>query len=210
MILLSALLGVAPTYYYYISALVLVILIVMMSRRESRRKFFVALKRKPQNIPLVMITCCFIWYSFNLSAISLTTTTIHAKTGLMGFVIMLVSVLAVVCCMRAFPYRKKAVIPMLVLTFVMLGIVLACDSVYLSTVAGKIADGTVTAEKVGKETFGNIDNTQKIMIVHIVMLAVAVLLTATLPVYRKWIRKINTSIEVAENAEMGTIDISGE
>ena len=61
MVLLSALLGIAPTYYYYISALILAAFIFIMIRRESRRRFFVALKRKPQNIPLVMITCCFLW-----------------------------------------------------------------------------------------------------------------------------------------------------
>ena len=67
MILLSALLGVAPTYYYYISAFFLVVFAFIMIRRESRRRFFVALKRKPQSIPLVMVTCCFIWYSFKMT-----------------------------------------------------------------------------------------------------------------------------------------------
>ena len=44
----------------------------------------------------------------------------------------------------------------------------------------------------------------------LIMVLVSTALVITLPIYRKWIRKIKTSIEVAENAEMEAIDISGE
>lgn len=205
MALLSALLGVAPTYYYYISALVLVVCAFLMIRKESRRKIFVALKRKPQNIPLVMITCCFIWYSFNLSLVSFTTTRLQSDTGLMGFVIMLLSILVIVCCMNAFPYRKKTKMPMLILAFVMLAIILTCDALYLTTVAGKLAEGKIEVAAVPK-----VIQTRSVLTAHMIMIGIAALLTATLPVYRKWIRKINTSIEIAENVEMEAIDISGE
>ena len=205
MALLSALLGVAPTYYYYISALVLVVCAFLMIRRESRRKIFVALKRKPQNIPLVMITCCFIWYSFNLSLISFTTTRLQSDTGLMGFAIMLLSILVIVCCMNAFPYRKKTKMPMLILAFVMLAIILTCDALYLNTVAGKLAEGKIEVAAIPK-----VIQTRSVLTAHMIMIGIAALLTATLPVYRKWIRKINTSIEIAENVEMEAIDISGE
>ena len=50
----------------------------------------------------------------------------------------------------------------------------------------------------------------KMLNVHRIMLIVGVALVALLPVYSKLLRKINTSIEVAENKDMGTIDISGE
>ena len=58
---------------------------------EFVRKFIVALKRKPQNIPLFAVTICFIWYSVNLSTISLTTSRIQGNLGLTGFAIMLLS-----------------------------------------------------------------------------------------------------------------------
>ena len=205
MILLSALLGIAPTYYYYISALFLVVFAFIMFFRESRRRFFVALKRKPQNVPLVMITCCFIWYSFNLSLVSFTTTRLQADTGLMGFVIMLLSILAIVCCMNAYPYRKSTKRPMLILTFVMVGIIMTCDILYLSTIADKLTAGNVEASAVPK-----VIQTRSLLTVHIVMEGITAIQMATLPVYRKWIRKIKTSIEVEENAEMEAIDISGE
>ncbi len=213
MILLSALLGVGPTYYYAISAVLLsfcVVIFVLPKAKEIRRKIFVALKRKPQNIPLVMITCCFMWYSFNLSLISFTTTKVQSNTGLMSFVIMLMSILVIVCCMRAFPYRKKAVIPMLVLTFVLLAVIFTSDILYLSTMTDKINTGIITESTTGAKEFGDVLKTKSLLTAHSVMLAIAALLTATLPVYRKWIRKINTSIEIEESSEMAEIDISGE
>jgi len=206
MILLSALLGIGPTEYYYISAaLLLTFAAVMIFSKESRRKFFVALKRKPQNIPLVMVIMCFVWYSLNLSVISFTTTRIHSETGLMGFVIMLFSLLAIVCCMRAFPYRKKTVVLMLVLNFVMLAIVLTSDILYLRTIAAKIQEGLIESSALTK-----VYQARSILIAHVAMLGITILLTATLPIYRKWIRKINTSIEVEESGKMEAIDISGE
>ena len=205
MVLLSALLGVAPTYYYIISALILAVFAAMMAFRESRRKFFVALKRKPQNIPLVMITCCFIWYSFNLSLISFTTTRIHSDTGLMGFIIMLVSILAIVSCMRAFPYRKKPVTLMQVLVYVLLAVILICDIFYLRTITAKLGEALIEESAVPKVRL-----TKSVLTAHAVMTGIAAALVATLPVYSKLIRKIRTSIEIEENVEMETIDISGE
>ena len=205
MVLLSALLGVAPTYYYIISALILAVFAAMMAFRESRRKFFVALKRKPQNIPLVMITCCFIWYSFNLSLISFTTTRIQSDTGLMGFIIMLVSILAIVSCMRAFPYRKKPVTLMQVLVYVLLAVILICDIFYLRTITAKLGEALIEESAVPKVRL-----TKSVLTAHAVMTGIAAALVATLPVYSKLIRKIRTSIEIEENVEMETIDISGE
>lgn len=46
--------------------------------------------------------------------------------------------------------------------------------------------------------------------IHIIMLAVAVVLTLLLPVYSKWLRKLKTSIDVGDNGSMEAIDISGE
>ena len=46
--------------------------------------------------------------------------------------------------------------------------------------------------------------------VHTVLLIIGAALTALLPLYRPMIRKINTSVEVEGNEQMGAIDISGE
>ena len=261
---------------------------------EIVRRFFVALKRKPQNIPIVAVVICFVWYSFNLSLISFTTTRLQATNmGLTGFVIMLLSVLAIVCCMNAFPYRKKVNIAMLVLLYIMLAVMIVCDLYYLSCITNKLNANVIGEVRLKAETlagwrFGNLNIamlllivlwgiigiyivssvirssgkneigstvmicieiliilalcvaafrisgivmehqeemlkvrkmdetmqkvlvTERVMQVHLVMTGISALLVATLPVYRKLIRKIDTSIEVAENAEMEAIDISGE
>lgn len=173
---------------------------------EFIRKFFVALKRKPQNIPLVAIAVCFIWYSFNLSSTAFTTSRLQGSNmGLTGFAIMLFSTLAIVCCMNAFPYRKKVKVPMLVLLFVLLGIIVFCDIHYLNCIASKLDTGLVESKLIDK-----VAGTRQVMTTHLIMVLVSTALVITLPIYRKWIRKIKTSIEVAENAEMEAIDISGE
>ena len=264
---------------------------------EFLRKFFVSLKRKPQNIPLVAVTLCFIWYSFNLTTISFTTTRLQGNNmGLTGFAIMLFSTLAVVCCLNAFPYRKKVKIPMLVLLYVMLAIVLYCDFHYIRCVTDKLAqniigqvthetemtilakwrtdnlmlviilliviwgffeyyfihDGVsaVRKEKNARKAFtffavalaggltaygimrvvsyfqhnsddmlnaANVPDiirtvvtARQIMFAHMIMIIISTVLVATLPLYRKLIRKINTSVAIEENAEMEAIDISGE
>ena len=261
---------------------------------EIYRRFFVALKRKPQNIPIVAVALCFVWYSFNLSLVSFTTTRLQAPNmGLTGFVIMLLSVLAIVCGLNAFPYRKKVNVPMLVLLFVMLAIIIVCDIYYLSCVSGKLAAKSIgevenepriiatwrmgnlnsflllliviwgvigtyfisfvirSAMKEGlreaivvsaviviiavlvvlafllsRIVLGDMENmlktlktdetmrkvlvTRQVMRVHLGMAGISTVLVAALPVYRKWIRKIDTSIEVEENTEMEAIDISGE
>lgn len=174
---------------------------------EFIRKFFVALKRKPQQIPLVAVMICFIWYSFNLTTVSFTTTRLQGNNmGLTGFAVMLFSTLAIVCCMNAFPYRKKVKVPMLVLLFIMLAIIIVCDFHYVNCVTEKIA-----AEVIKNESdLVRIVQAKSIMTTHIIMVIVSAVLVATLPLYSKLIRKIRTSIEVAENAEMAAIDISGE
>ena len=46
--------------------------------------------------------------------------------------------------------------------------------------------------------------------IHIGILAAAIVLTALLPVYSKWLRKIKTSVDVGDNGDLEAIDISGE
>ena len=46
--------------------------------------------------------------------------------------------------------------------------------------------------------------------VHIGVLCGGLLLTALLPVYQPMIRKINTNIEIAENKDMGSLDLAND
>ena len=176
---------------------------------EFFRKWMVALKRKPQMIALVVLAAAFVYYSFNLTQISNTIAKIYGNgMGLAEFATMLLSMLGLLCFLNAFPHRKKTNIPMLVLMFVMVGIVFYCDIYY----GGRISDALTRAENpiVLDSTNTYIANSQNVLEVHKILLIVAAALTALLPVYKPLIKRINTSVEVAENEEMGSIDISGE
>ncbi len=230
---------------------------------EPRRKLFVALKRKPQQIPLVVFAVAFVIYSFNLTAISDTTNLIQARNmGLTGFITMLCSTLLLMCCMNAFPYRKKVNKPMLILMLVMVGILLYCDYYYFSCVstrmmqvrtdtakvndyailAGNVLNAPETlpqsaaavAAEVAKEfqhtpadfaTYAGLSATaansnivttdfvltaRNVVKLHAWILVIGLFLVVTLPVYRRLIRKIRTSIAIEGNEQMAAIDISGE
>lgn len=176
---------------------------------EFFRKRLVALKRKPQLIALCVLAVAFIYYSFNLSQISNTTALINGPhMGLAGFATMLFSVLGLVCFMNAFPHRKKTNIPMLALTFAMLGILIFCDIYYGGRIVAALTRAESPISPTGKNVFVAV--AQKVVRVHMILLIVGGALTALLPVYAPLIRKINTNIDVAENTEMSAIDLSGE
>ena len=177
--------------------------------KERWRKFLVALKRRPQMIPLTVFVVAFLFYSLNLMYISDTTARIQGNgMGLAGFVTMLFSMLSFVCFLNAFPYRKKPNIPMVVLMYAMVGIVCAADLYYNSAIWAAItrADNPI---KVTEQT-SYIAFAEYYLRIHVIILLVGVVLTLLLPVYSKWLRKIKTSVDVGDNGNMGAIDISSE
>lgn len=176
---------------------------------EFLRKWMVALKRKPQMIALVVLVVAFLYYSLNLTQISNTTAKIYGNgMGLAEFATMLLSILSLVCFLNAFPRRKKTNIPMLVLMFVMLAIIFYCDIFYGQRITEAITrpDNPISAE--GSNIY--ITNARNMLKVHQVLLIIGAALTALLPVYRPLIKRINTSVAVEGNEDMGEIDISGE
>ena len=176
---------------------------------EFLRKALVSLKRRPQMIAMAVLAAAFVYYSLNLTQVSNTTAKIYgAGMGLAEFATMLLSILSLVCFLNAFPHRKKTNMPMLVLMFLMVGIVIFCDFYYGNRITEAVtrADNPISAE--GANLY--ITNAANMLKIHTVLLIIAAALTALLPLYRPLIRKINTSVAVEGNEEMGTIDISGE
>lgn len=174
--------------------------------KEFIRKFFVSLKRAPQNIALVVLAAAFIVYSLNLTFISNTTAKVNlSNMGQCEFAAMLFSILAFVCFLRAFPKRQKPNMVMIALVFVMMAILIFVDIVYYNRIIESVAGGTVITSDTAY-----IAVAQNVVVVHIVLVAVTAVLLATLPVYSKILKSINTSIDVEDNGEMGAIDISGE
>ena len=177
--------------------------------KEFARKRIVALKRKPQNIALIVLVIGFLYYSLNLTQISNTTAKIQgAGMGLCGFATMLFSMLSLVCFQNAFPHRKKVNIPMLVLLFLMLGIIIYCDIRYGVSINNAITREINPIDPTGTNSY--ISKAASMLKVHQVILILGAALVVLLPVYSKMLRRINTSVEVAGNKDMGAIDISGE
>ena len=181
----------------------------LASVKESLRKFVVSIKRKPHMIPGVVIAIAFLYYSLNLTNISDTTAQIQgAGMGLCGFCTMLFSILAFVCVLNAFPNRKKVNIPMLILMFLMFAIIIYCDIHY----SGRILAAVNRAENPIKIT----ENTQyiadayNVLNTHIIMLGVSIGLIVLLPLYSWLLKKIKTSIDVEENADMGELELAEE
>ena len=177
--------------------------------KEFFRKKMVGLKRKPQMIALTVLAAAFIYYSLNLTQISNTTAKVQGQgMGLAGFVTMLFSILSLVCFMNAFPHRKKVNIPMLVLMFLMVGVIIYCDIYYSGRITNAITRADNPIDPTGVNSY--ISTAANMLKVHMIILIVSAALTALLPVYAPLLRKVNTSIEVAANEDMGDIDLRGE
>ena len=177
--------------------------------KESFRKLLVSLKRRPHVIPLLVFALAFLVYSLNLMNISDTTAKIQGKgMGLCGFATMLFSLLSLLCFLNAFPHRKKVNVPMLVLAFLMIGVILFCDYYYINAIdAARFREASPIVIDRNTQYIADAYN---LLINHRIILIVGAALTALLPVYARLLRKINTSITVEGNGDMGVIDISGE
>ena len=174
--------------------------------KELLRKTVVALKRNPSVIPLIMMFVSFLLFSLNLTDISNATAKVQGKgMGLCQFSIMLFSLLCMVTMLNAFPRRKKANIPMVVLMFVMFGILIYADVHYRGVIyaAWTRPENPIVID----ETTRYIADAYNMLGTHMVMVIVTAALVVLLPVYSKLIRKIKTSIEVEGNENMVAIEI---
>ena len=170
------------------------------------RKAIVSLKRNPSTIPLLMMVVTFVYYSLNLTDVSNTTAKIQGNgMGLCQFCIMLFSMLSLVCMLNAFPRRKKANVPMIVLMFAMFGVMIFCDIHYSNMIFAALTRPenpiVITKELEYIAYANNMLNT------HMVLTIVCGVLVLLMPVYSKLIRKINTSVDLEDNGDMAQIDI---
>ena len=167
------------------------------STKEFFRKLMVSLKRRPHNIALLMLAVSFIVYSFDLTKISNTTAYLDGNgMGLCEFAIMLFSTLAFVCFLNAFPKRGKPKIFFLVVLFVMLAIIITCDIIYFVRINQALtrADNPVILPEDGSRDY--VLKAKSLSLAHIILLGVSTILTATIPLYGRLFKLVNTSIEV--------------
>ncbi len=177
--------------------------------KEFVRKFFVSLKRTPSTIPLVVSVFAFIWYSLNLASISNTTCKINTTNmGQCEFVTMLLSILMMVVFLRCFPKREKPKYIMIGLYYLMDAAQIFCDIVYISRINSVIYSADNPFDINGTDSY--ILKAQSVTTVHIIILIVCAALVALLPIYAKLLKKINTSIDVEGNEDMGAIDLTSD
>ena len=175
--------------------------------KEFFRKQIVTLKRNPQNIPMAMLLISFVYYSLNLTNMSNTTAKIQGVgMGLCQFCIMLFSLLSIVCMLNAFPSRKKPVYPMVALMFVMFGIMIYADIHFCNGIMAALtrAESPIILDV----NTMYIANAYNMLQTFTILIGITAVLVLTLPIYSKWIRKINTSVDVEDNGDMAQIEIS--
>ena len=177
--------------------------------RERFRKFLVSLKRKPHMIPLAVLVLAFLIYSLRMTVISNTTAKLQGPgMGLSGFVTMLFSILGIVCFGNSFPHRKPVVKPMLALMFLLFGIVIFADVNYMGKITAALTREVDPITVTSATSY--ITDALSLLKLHIALTGAGLILTALLPVYSRWIRRIDTSVRVEGNAEMEAIELSGE
>lgn len=185
--------------------------------KEWFRKKIVGLKRRPQNIALLFLAVTTVYFMLALFRISMAIDKVAGQKGVettIGiciFVTTLLSLIVLVSFLNAFPKRKKPNIFFIVLVFLMIGAMIACDIVYYVQMVSimNLEDYQAnTAEVV--EILSRIRTGQTYIIAHVVLLGISAVVFALLPVYSKLINKINTKVELesaTENMKEGAIDI---
>lgn len=177
--------------------------------KETLRKYVVSLKRNPSVIPLVVMLAAFLLYSLNLTHMSDTTAKIQGKgMGLSQFAIMLLSMLSLVCMLNSYPRRKKPNLPMIGLSCVMFGVVIYCDIHYRNAVFAALTRPENPIVINASTTY--IAQAYNMLNTYMVLVIIAAVLLVTVPLYGKLLRRINTSVYVEDNGEMGTIEITEE
>lgn len=175
--------------------------------KEWFRKKIVGLKRKPQNIALLFLLVSAVFFMLTLFPLSQALSTCNAAvkaSGICQFIVTLLSLLALVSFLNAFPKRKKANIFFIVLVFVMIAGMIACDIVIYTETLDYITNGIVTEKDIAAITPAH-----PLLIAHVVLLGVSAIVFALLPAYRILINKINTKVELESATENmhGEIDI---
>lgn len=177
--------------------------------KEVIRKFLVSVKKNPQMLPLLALTVSFLVYSLNLTSISNTTAKIYgANMGLCSFVTMLFSMLSYVCMFSAYPKRKKPNIPLIFLMLLMYAAIIFADFYYYGRITAAVTR-TDSPIQITQST-AYILKAKNVLTTHVVTTIITMVAVVVEPFYAKLIKKINTSVEVEDNGELGDIDLSDE
>lgn len=181
--------------------------------KEWFRKRIVKLKRKPQTIAMIFLLISTVFWLCSLNPVSYSIAKNDSEdnklVGFVFFVTTLLSILVLVAFLNAFPKRKKANKIYLAVMFVFIALMVVCDLVYYVQFNNYLENYSnyTAADYRANPQF---DQSLNIMIIHIILLGVAALSVATLPLYKKLIMKINTRKEIETTELKEEIDTSAE
>ena len=112
------------------------------------------------------------------------------------------------CFINAYPHRKKTNLPMLMLMFLMLIILVGCDTYY----AARIQEA-ITREShpiVVDASTAYISKAYQMLMIHRVVVIAGAVLTLLVPVLRRALRRIDTSVQLEEGGGMHEIQLDDE
>lgn len=186
-----------------VTVVVTAVLIDLSASKEFARKTLVKIKRQPSIIPLVMLAIASCVYLFNLRHISISNKMNHM--GLLGFVSTLLSILVLVPMLNSYPRRQKPNVFMIVLTYLMIAGIIASDLAYRAKLINAITiDPTYLEGASGPSML----KAKDMLLTHVILLAITTVLNATIPLYKKLLGKINTSIELEFTETTGEVEIA--
>ena len=167
-------------------------------KSEWLRKKIVYVKRNPSIIPLIFMVISCLVFNLNLEDYSRTTLALLMDTmGLTLFAISLFSYLAIVTYLSAYPKRQKPSYVKIILSILMIAGSIALELYYHHLIIVKTQTGPAIIQITADKYF--ILNAMKYSIIHVILLSITLILMLTLPIYSKWIKKINTTIQLEES-----------
>lgn len=188
-----------------ITSVVTAILIDLAASQEFARKTLVKVKRQPSIIPLIMLAVCSCLFLFNLRHISNSNKMNHM--GLLGFISTLLSILVLVPMLNSYPRREKPNVFMIVLTYVMIAGIIVSDLVYRDKLINAlIIDPSYLQGASGPSML----KAKDMLLTHVILLAITAVLNATMPLYKKLLNKINTSIELEYTDTSTAVELADE
>lgn len=162
--------------------------------KNRLRNFVVSLKRKPQTIPLVLLVLSCAIYTFHLTEHSNASMYVSSRIiALYVFIITLFSILVIFSFSNAYSRGQKHFKLMMATVFLLLFAQMLLDGLYLDIMFYE----TMERENAVPITQDIADSMNYTML-HLGALALSFLSIALLPVCRRLLNKIDTSIEDEE------------
>ncbi len=166
----------------------------MIKKNPTLRKWIVSLKRRPQNIPLVLLVVCCCIYTFNLTAHSNAVMYVSARIiALYLFIVTLATMLTIFSFVNAYAGKKRRLL-MQAVVYALIAVQFILEISYYNIMMVELyyRDNPVPLT-------ADIANSVNGTVTHLVALGITTAVIILIPVYRKWLNKIDTATEDDED-----------